>query len=111
MKRRQGSLQGLLEMLLSSPAGAQHGMYLPLTTAPGTAVGTSTPTRLPPTHTPSRRPTEPAVCLCGANLYNCSDFSTQRSAQACFDYCWAERGFDVHRLDRDDDGIACESLP
>ncbi|WP_293104023.1 excalibur calcium-binding domain-containing protein [Moorena sp. SIOASIH] len=38
---------------------------------------------------------------------NCSDFSTQAEAQQVLD------GFpgDPHRLDRDKDGIACESLP
>ncbi len=39
------------------------------------------------------------------------DFTTQAEAQAVFDYC--ERlGFgDVHGLDADHDGVACEALP
>lgn len=38
---------------------------------------------------------------------DCGDFSTQADAQAVLD---AEPG-DRHRLDGDDDGVACESLP
>ena len=45
------------------------------------------------------------------NLYNCSDFGSQRAAQACFDWCMQEVGTDVHQLDADGDGVACESLP
>jgi micrococcal nuclease len=52
-----------------------------------------------------------AVCDCSYNRYNCKDFATHADAQACFDYCWGQRGFDVHRLDGDGDGSACESLP
>ncbi len=73
-----------------------------------------TPTLIsPPTNTPwpSATPTSQAgPCECYANLYNCSDFNTQREAQACFDHCWALGYGDVHRLDGDGDGIACESL-
>lgn len=72
---------------------------------------TATPTRRPrPTRTPT--PTRrPATCACYADLYNCSDFSTQAAAQACYDHCIAQGAGDIHRLDRDNDGIACESLP
>jgi hypothetical protein len=47
---------------------------------------------------------------CGFNAYNCSDFDTQAEAQAVFDYCVAQGAGDVHQLDSDDDGEACESL-
>ncbi len=42
--------------------------------------------------------------------YDCSDFSTQAEAQEFFK---AEGGpmEDYHNLDRDNDGVACESLP
>lgn len=43
---------------------------------------------------------------CGYNKYNCDDFTTQEEAQAVFEQCEG----DVHDLDRDDDGIACEDL-
>ena len=45
--------------------------------------------------------------ICDRNAYNCADFSTQAEAQAVLDAC----GSDIHRLDRDNDGKACESLP
>ena len=51
------------------------------------------------------------VCECWGNLYNCDDFGTQAEAQAVYDYCMAQVGFDVHRLDGDGDGVACEGLP
>lgn len=41
---------------------------------------------------------------------NCSDFSTHRDAQEWFDRYFPYYG-DVARLDRDGDGVACESLP
>ena len=48
--------------------------------------------------------------ICSYNAYNCSDFSTHAEAQAVFEYCGGIN-HDVHRLDGDNDGIACESLP
>ncbi len=39
--------------------------------------------------------------------YNCSDFKTQEEAQAVYDKCDS----DINGLDRDKDGIVCESLP
>ena len=47
------------------------------------------------------------VCSCDGDLMNCDDFDTQIEAQACFNYCGSE---DVHGLDKDGNGIACESL-
>ena len=45
-----------------------------------------------------------------ADQYNCSDFDTQQEAQQQFE---ADGGpeRDPHRLDNDNDGEACESLP
>ena len=57
------------------------------------------------------QPSQPAPCDCGGNYYNCDNFPTQATAQACFGYCWSVVGYDVHRLDRDGDGIACEWNP
>jgi len=80
-------------------------------TATRTPSATWTPTRTP-TWTPTHTPTSPVgPCQCYANLYNCGDFSTQAEAQACFDWCWSQVGYDVHYLDADGDGVACESLP
>lgn len=45
---------------------------------------------------------------CETDTYNCDDFASQTEAQSIFDEC----GFgDIHNLDLDDDGIACEGLP
>lgn len=75
---------------------------LPTATAVPTATSTPIPTSEPP----------PTGCnTCSFDAYNCSDFSRQRDAQACHDYCMEQVGFDVHRLDRDGDGRVCESLP
>jgi len=41
---------------------------------------------------------------CRANIYNCDDFATQEEAQLMLKKC----GEDVHKLDRDKDGRACE---
>lgn len=47
---------------------------------------------------------------CSYNAYNCSDFSTHAEAQRVYDACGGILS-DVHNLDRDKDGFACESLP
>jgi hypothetical protein len=44
---------------------------------------------------------------CVSDIYNCSDFTTQ--AQALYEACGVQN--DVHGLDRDLDGLACETLP
>jgi len=54
---------------------------------------------------------DPPPCDCSGDLYNCTDFETQQNAQQCYDHCWAITQTDVHRLDNDKDGKACESLP
>jgi micrococcal nuclease len=60
---------------------------------------------------PTSEPAPVAVCDCSGDIYNCSSFATQSAAQACFNYCWTTVGRDVHRLDGDGDGIACENNP
>lgn len=47
---------------------------------------------------------------CSTNTYNCTDFTTQSEAQSVFDMCGGV-GSDVHKLDSNKDGEACESLP
>ena len=64
-----------------------------------------------PIPAPTRTPAPIPICDCSGNIYNCSDFGTQAQAQACFDFCWALGKGDVHNLDADGDGIACEHLP
>lgn len=48
---------------------------------------------------------------CEENVYNCSDFTTQPEAQEVYDTCHTTETPDRHGLDRDGDGVACQSLP
>ncbi len=48
---------------------------------------------------------------CEENVYNCSNFKTQPEAQEVYDTCTTAENRDRHGLDRDGDGIACQSLP
>lgn len=52
-----------------------------------------------------------AVCDCSDNIYNCWDFETQAEAQECYEYCKSQGKGDIHLIDNDDDGKACENLP
>lgn len=52
----------------------------------------------------------PAICQCHENLYDCKDFISHSAAQSCYKTCLNRVGHDVHWLDSDDDGIACEDL-
>jgi len=54
--------------------------------------------------------TTTSVYNCSSNTYNCSDFKTQKEAQVVFDYCGGATN-DIHALDADGNGDACESLP
>jgi hypothetical protein len=66
----------------------------------------------PPVATPA--PTPPAAvpyavtCACTSDLFACSSFPFWSAAQACFNQCRIEVGFDIHGLDEDGDGVACE---
>ncbi len=44
---------------------------------------------------------------CESDTYNCGDFLTQAEAQEVLEYCGDD---DIHRLDADGNGLACESL-
>jgi len=48
--------------------------------------------------------------VCSQDVYNCSDFETQAEAQNIYETCGGVDN-DVHNLDNDNDGTACESLP
>lgn len=50
-----------------------------------------------------------APCNCTADLLDCNDFQTRAKAQVCFNYCRREGAGDIHFLDDDYDGIACEN--
>ena len=43
---------------------------------------------------------------CTSDIYNCGDFSSCLQVMEVFNACSS----DVNKLDRDDDGVPCESL-
>jgi len=47
---------------------------------------------------------------CSTNTFNCEDFGSQLEAQRVFLDCGGLSN-DIHYLDGDEDGIACETLP
>jgi endonuclease YncB( thermonuclease family) len=84
--------------------------------APGQPTAESTSTVLPGTATSTARPPatkQPSVgvCDCDHNKYNCSSFASRADAQACFDYCVGQGAGDVHLLDSNSNGLACENIP
>lgn len=122
-----------LQLTLEAIGLTQTAVSLP--TATGTNTPTETPTATPlptlantatplPTRTftpvpiiatlvPYVQPTEQifdSVCSCAGDSYNCGDFSSHSSAQSCFNYCMSQGMGDIHKLDQDNDGDACEGL-
>lgn len=91
-----------------SPSKTPTSTHTITPSAQATVTQTSTPTVTPTsapgprptaTPTPTRRPTQPPPpYVCSYDRYNCSDFSTQAEAQACFDYCMSLGYGDIHRL-------------
>jgi len=63
-----------------------------------------------PTPEPEPEPEPQGNIICSYNAYNCSDFATHAEAQSVYEYCGGVSN-DIHGLDRDKDGSACESLP
>jgi hypothetical protein len=95
----------------STPGATSAATNTPNPTSTNTPQPTATKTPQL-TATPTDDPNPPGDCtICTSDVYNCSDFSTQAEAQACHDYCFDQVGYDVHSLDGDGNGIACESLP
>ena len=88
-----------------------------ITNTPGptfTLLPTRTSTSLPTATLIVIIPTQPqqqVVCSCSGDSYNCGDFDRHSQAQACFNYCVSQGKGDIHRLDGDGNGLACESLP
>ncbi|GAB4450070.1 MAG: hypothetical protein Kow0031_32550 [Anaerolineae bacterium] len=50
-----------------------------------------------------------STCSCSANTFDCRSFVSREEAQFCFDQCLSLAGYDVHDLDIDGDGQACET--
>ena len=51
----------------------------------------------------------PSTPICDKDAYNCGNFTTSAEAQIVFDVCFKDNG-DIHRLDADGNGKACEGL-
>jgi hypothetical protein len=96
--------------------------WTPEPVTPTAIVYQITPTRITfdfltttPTNFVSLPPMVPAdygplidVCDCSGDIYNCGDFNNHVAAQYCFSYCNQVGKGDVHNLDGDADGKACE---
>jgi len=67
-----------------------------------------TATFLPPTPTLSIPTSTNTACTCVDDVLNCNSFNSQSEAQACFDYCKSKGLGDIHHLDNNNDGIACQ---
>ena len=96
-----------------TPTGTPTATNTPTPTPrpPATLLPTATvPARAEPITLPTAAPAgEP--CTCTGDTRNCGDFATWAAADTCFQHCKAKGAGDIHRLDRDNDGIPCESLP
>lgn len=97
--------QGILLMREGQAAVSRATSLLP------TAM--TTPTVIPveiPTAIPSPLPST-ITYECDFDFYNCPFFGTHAEAQQVFEYC-RNLGFgDIHGLDGDNNGLACEDLP
>lgn len=94
-------------------ASTETATLAPLPTATLQVFPTSTTflQALPINQSPTSPPAgQTAVCSCGSDSYNCSDFGSWSSAQACYSYCISQGAGDIHRLDGNNDGSACDAL-
>jgi hypothetical protein len=53
------------------------------------------------------------VCDCSGDTLDClgNIFANRDQAQQCFEYCFRQTGRDIHLLDPNLNGMACENLP
>lgn len=78
-------------------------------TQPAAKFVEATQALVPPTQAVSVAATpDAAACDCSGPDLDCKDFPPGSAAQACFEQCNPQYG-DIFRLDRDKDGLACES--
>lgn len=49
-------------------------------------------------------------CSCSSDNYNCRNFKSRAEAQSCYEYCKSQDRGDIHNLDGDNNGQACESI-
>ncbi len=55
-------------------------------------------------------PTPRPLCDCSGNNYDCRNFGSRSAAQSCYDYCRSQGRGDIHKMDGDSDGRACERM-
>ncbi len=79
----------------------------PIETLPSTQ---PQPTDAPVPNTPDVANGDSTGVECNSNTYNCGDFQTQAEAQEVYEACGGVSN-DIHKLDGNLDGEACESLP
>ena len=85
-----------------------RGLWSKCQTAPtSTQQETSPPTSQTTTPPPAQNS---STIICSSNAYNCTDFTTHTEAQNVFETCGGVNN-DIHKLDADKDGSACENLP
>jgi micrococcal nuclease len=75
------------------------------------ALGLWSATPTPSPTTAAQAPPAQAACNCRGPDLDCSDFSSQAQAQACFAACKSQGLGDIFHLDGDYDGRVCERLP
>ncbi len=88
----------------------------PVPSATPTVTPTPLPTETPQTSaTPTPTPTslDDMVCDCSSDNRDClgNIFANRAEAQRCFEYCFRQTGLDIHLLDPNLNGLACENLP
>src|SRR3990172_5082543 len=89
----------------AAPPASEPALPLAPTSAPARALPTPRPAAPPTVEPPPVAPRPASQCDCSRDAYNCDD----AQANECFSYCLSTGAGDVHKLDRDGDGAACES--
>ncbi len=76
-----------------------------------TPVPTYTVTLTPTiTNTPNPATSTPVgPCNCLGPRLTCNSFSSQRRAQACYEFCWNQGYRDIFGLDKNGNGVACDN--
>ncbi len=109
-----------LEAINVSNAPAALPLVIPTPTFTPSPTPTISPTPTPTftpvgpeTPTPTPTSLDQEICSCASDQYDClgSVFPNRASAQLCLEYCFRQTGLDVHNLDPNDNGMACENLP
>ena len=94
------NLPTLTQPPMTPPTAIETSPITPILTLAIINFPTNTVVFILPTKRPAAtNPPAGGTCSCSSNTYNCSDFSSHASAQACFEYCIAQGAGDIHRLD------------